>query len=78
MGNSKKDGEFYDHYKFLVKEQFRTMMPGRLLSFHCMNLPTSKTRDGFIGIRDFRGMLIKMYEDAGFIFHSEYVSGKIQ
>jgi hypothetical protein len=71
MGNSKKDGEFYDHYKFLVKEQFRTMMPGRLLSFHCMNLPTSKTRDGFIGIRDFRGMLIKMYEDAGFIFHSE-------
>jgi hypothetical protein len=36
-----------------------------------MNLPTSKVRDGYIGLRDFRGEIIKAYEDAGFIYHSE-------
>ena len=76
MGNSKTRSEFYEHYEFLVKEQFRTMMPGRLLSFHCMNLPTSLTHDGYIGIVDFRGELIKMYQDAGFIYHSEVVIWK--
>lgn len=71
MGNTKNRTEFYDHYQFLVKEQFRTLKPGRLLSFHCMNLPISKVNDGYIGIVDFRGLLIKMYQDAGFIYHSE-------
>jgi len=46
-------------------------MPGRLVSIHCMNLPTSKVRDGYIGLRDFRGEIIKAFEDAGFIYHSE-------
>jgi superfamily II DNA or RNA helicase len=71
MGNCKTHGEFYDHYKFLVKELYRVMKPGRLISFHCMNLPTSKAKDGVIGIRDFRGELIRLHEDAGFIYHSE-------
>lgn len=71
MGNCKNDDEFYTQFLFLVKELYRITMPGRLLSFHCMNLPTSKERDGFIGIRDFRGILIKMFQDAGFIYHSE-------
>lgn len=70
MGNSRK-GEFADHIKFLAAELFRTLKPGRLMSFHCMNLPYSKERDGFIGIRDFRGELIRMFEEYGFIFHSE-------
>lgn len=75
MGNS--DGEQFErHFKFLVPELFRVLMPGRLLSFHCMNLPTSKERDGFIGIRDFRGDLIRWFVDAGFIFHSEVVIWK--
>jgi len=71
MGNCKSRDEFYEHYKFLIKEQFRTLQSGRLLSFHCMNLPTSKVNDGYIGIIDFRGLLIKMYQEAGFIYHSE-------
>ena len=37
--------------------------------FHCMNLPTSKERDGFIGITDFRGDLIRIFRDAGWIYH---------
>lgn len=76
MGNSKSDDEFMEHYRFLVREQFRTLRPGRLCSFHCMNLPTSKAHNGYIGIKDFRGDLIRMYEDAGFIFHSEVVIWK--
>lgn len=71
MGNCKTDKEFYDNFRFLVKELYRVIIPGRLLSFHCMNLPTSKTREGYIGIKDFRGNLIKMFQEEGFIFHSE-------
>ena len=47
------------------------MMPGRLISIHCMNLPTSKQNDGFIGIRDFRGDIIRAMQQAGMIYHSE-------
>lgn len=71
MGNSKTDDEFYEHFSFLVKELYRVTMPGRLLSFHCMNLPTSKVRDGVIGIKDFRGLLIRIFTDAGWVYHSE-------
>lgn len=71
MGNCKGDKEFFEHLSFLVPKLFRVTMPGRCLSFHCMNLPTSKAKDGFIGIRDFRGHLIKAFEGAGWIFHSE-------
>lgn len=71
MGNSKGDEEFYNHFMFLVKEMFRVTMPGRLLSFHCMQIPLMKERDGVIGIKDFRGQLIKLFTDCGFIYHSE-------
>lgn len=71
MGNARNHDEFWEHYKFLIKESYRVMMPGRLVSIHCMNLPTSKVRDGHIGIRDFRGEIIRAYEDVGFIYHSE-------
>ena len=70
FGNSSR-ADFYHHFRFLVDEMFRITRPGRLLSFHCMNLPTSKVNDGYIGIRDFRGELIRMFQDAGWIYHSE-------
>lgn len=76
MGNCRTHSEFYAHFAFLVGELLRVIKPGRLLSFHCMNLPTSKARDGFIGISDFRGLLIKMFQDAGWIYHSEVVIWK--
>lgn len=76
MGNSKDSGEFWQQYLYLIKEQFRVMKPGRIVAIHCMNLPTSKQNDGFIGIRDFRGEIIKAYQAAGFIYHSEVVIWK--
>lgn len=71
MGNSKNDKEFYTHFDYLVKELYRVLMPGRLLSFHCMNIPLMKQKDGVIGLKDFRGDLIKLFTSEGFIFHSE-------
>lgn len=71
MGNCADDEEFQAHFAYLVRELYRVTKPGRLLSFHCMNLPTSKARDGYIGIRDFRGELIRAFADAGWIYHSE-------
>lgn len=71
LGNSKNKHEFYEHFEYIVKELYRVLMPGRLMAVHCMNLPTSKSRDGFIGIDDFRGDLIRLYESVGFIYHSE-------
>jgi DNA modification methylase len=71
MGNVRTHAEFYEHFKFLTSELYRILMPGRLMSVHCMNLPTSKERDGVIGISDFRGDLIRIFQDAGFIYHSE-------
>lgn len=71
MGNCKDDEEFAAQLKFLIAELFRVIKPGRNVSFHCMNLPTTKMRQGFIGLRDFRGALIRAFQDAGFIYHSE-------
>lgn len=62
---------FWEHYTFLIQELLRVTMPGRLCSVHVMQLPMSKIRHGHIGMRDFRGEVIRAYEDAGWIFHSE-------
>lgn len=71
MGNVVNESEFYMHFGYLIDEIYRVLVPGRLVSFHCMNLPATKGRDGHIGLKDFRGDLIRMFEDHGFIFASE-------
>lgn len=71
LSNCADDLTFWRHYGFVVEHLFRVTMPGRLASIHCMNLPTSKFRDGFIGLRDFRGEIIRLFEEAGFYYHSE-------
>lgn len=76
LGNCRTPAEFYEQFRFIGTELYRLLKPGRLMSFHCMNLPTSKERDGYIGIRDFRGELIKFFQDIGFIYHSEVVIWK--
>lgn len=70
MGNCKTDEQFYEHFKFLAKELYRVTMPGRLLSFHCMDLPMMKERDGAIGLKDFPAIVRQVFEDVGFIYHS--------
>lgn len=69
MGNS-TDEEFAEHYAYLVREKFRVTKPGRLTAVHCSDLPMTKWRDGAVGIKDFSGQIIKIHEDAGWIYHS--------
>ncbi len=69
MGNCKK-GEFDIHFKYLTSELYRVLMPGRLVSIHCMDMLATITKDGFIGIKDFSGSMIRLFETAGFIYHS--------
>lgn len=71
LGNCKTLNEFYTQFEYIVKELYRCLMPGRLMAVHCMNLPTTKGRDGFIGIQDFRGDLINLFQSVGFHYHSE-------
>lgn len=76
MGNTSSYDEFAMVFRFVVAELYRVIKPGRLVSFHCMQLPTSKSRDGFIGLRDFRGDLIRAFTEHGWIYHSEAVIWK--
>ena len=76
MGNCRDNDEFFEHFGFLIDELLRVMHPGRNVSFHCMLFPASKERDGFIGLKDFRGDLIRAFQAKGFIFHSETVIWK--
>jgi len=71
MGNCRDDAEFFAHFGHLIRELRRVMKPGRNVSFHCMLMPTSKERDGYIGLRDFRGDLIRAFQAEGFIYASE-------
>lgn len=76
MGNVRNDDEFFAHFDFLVEQLMRVMKPGRNVSFHCMLMPSSKERDGVIGLKDFRGDLIRAFQRHGFIYHSEVVIWK--
>ena len=71
LGNCEDDVDFFKHFSYLIPELLRVIKPGRLCSVHCMNLPTSKQNNGYIGIRDFRGGIIREFENAGWIYHSE-------
>ena len=71
MGNCRTHEEFFDHLDYLIAELRRVMMPGRDVSFHCMDMPASKERDGYIGLKDFPGDLIRAFQKHGFIFHSK-------
>lgn len=71
LGNSRNDDEFFTHFEFIVKEMYRILMPGRIMAVHCMQIPAMKERDGYIGIKDFRGDLIRLFQKCDFIFHGE-------
>ena len=72
LGNCKTTQEFYEHLGFIVEELYRVTKPGRISACHCMNIPAMKERDGYIGLKDFRGDLIRLFQSKGFIFHSEH------
>lgn len=70
MGNSSDYKQFLTQFGFLVNELYRVLQSGRNVAVHCMDLPIQKGKDGFIGLRDFSGLILKAFESAGFIYHS--------
>ena len=70
MGNSKDYNEFMYAFNFLVGELFRVIQSGRNIAVHCMDLPIQKGKEGYIGMRDFSGMIREAFERVGFIYHS--------
>jgi len=70
MGNSKDYNEFMVQFGFLVGELYRVLKQGRNVAVHCMDIPIQKGKEGFIGLRDFSGLILRCFEDAGFIYHS--------
>ena len=70
MGNSKDYKEFFQAFKYLVKELYRVLWGGRNIAVHCMDLPIQKGKEGYIGLRDFSGMILQAFQEVGFIYHS--------
>jgi DNA modification methylase len=71
LGNSASSGEFWTHFSWISDHLLRVLMPGRLAVVHVQQLPTTKTVEGVIGMRDFRGDTIRHFIDRGFIYHGE-------
>ena len=71
LGNSRNDEEFFTHFEFIVNELYRILKSGRIMAVHCMQIPAMKERDGYIGLKDFRGDLIRLFQKCGFIYHGE-------
>lgn len=76
MGNSASYEQFFEHFKFLAGELLRVTQLGRIVAVHCIDIPAMKERDGYIGLKDFPGDLIRCFKDAGFIYHSRHVIWK--
>jgi DNA modification methylase len=76
LGNCRTDEEFFEQFNFIAKELYRVLKPGRLMSVHCMDIPAMKERDGYIGLKDFPGDLIRLFQKCGFIYHSRTVIWK--
>ena len=70
LGNCISNDEFFNHFKFIAGDLYRVLMPGRLMSVHCMDLSIQKQKEGYVGLFDFPGYLIKMFQEIGFIYHS--------
>ena len=70
MGNCSSHDEFMEHYKFFSQNLYRAMKPGRIICVHCTDLPARKGKDGFIGLHDFSGDLIKAHTETGFVYHA--------
>ena len=76
MGNSKNDDDFYSHFEFLIPQLMRILLPGRLVSVHCSVTPLTIQHDGVIGLKDFPGMIVRLFQKFGFVFHSKFVIWK--
>jgi len=69
LGNSRNWDEFFLHYTYIIREVLRLTKPGRLTCVHTSDIPAMAQKDGYIGVRDFPGEVIRAYEREGWVFH---------
>jgi DNA modification methylase len=68
LGNCKGWDEFFRHYEFIISEVWRVTKAGRLSCVHTSDIPAMANRDGYIGLKDFPGEVIKWHQKNGWIF----------
>jgi len=76
LSNSRDRAEFFEHYRFIIREQLRVTKPGRLACVHVQQITLQKVLHGYVGLTDFRGQVIRAFEDEGWIFHGEVTIDK--
>ncbi len=76
LGNCRTYDEFFTHFAFIISELYRLIRPGRLCAVHCIDIPAMKERDGYIGLKDFPGDIIRAFLSVGFIYHSRTIIWK--
>lgn len=76
MGNCRSYDEFFKHFVFVVEQLVRIVKPGRVVAVHCIDIPAMKERDGYIGLKDFPGDIIRLFQSCGFIYHSRHTIWK--
>jgi len=70
MGNCGSHEEFMEHYAYFTEALYRVLKPGRIACVHCSDLPARKSKDGFIGLHDFGGDLVRAHQAAGWVYHA--------
>jgi DNA modification methylase len=70
MGNCGSHEEFMEHYAYFTEALYRVLKPGRIACVHCSDLPARKSKDGFIGLHDFGGDLVRAHQGAGWVYHA--------
>jgi len=68
LGNSRNSDQFFEHYRFIIGEVLRVTKPGRLTCVHTSDIPAMSNRDGYIGVKDFPGQVIRAYQEQGWTF----------
>jgi DNA modification methylase len=76
LGNSADEDEFFGHFRYIIGELYRVTKPGRNVCVHVQQIAAQKGKDGYIGIKDFRGDVIRAFQDAGFVLHGEVTVDK--
>ena len=70
MGNCGSHEEFMEHYAYFTEALYRVLKPGRIACVHCSDLPARKSKDGFIGLHDFSGDLVRAHQAAEWVYHA--------
>ncbi len=72
LGNSKTKQEFFEHFKYIIRELLRVTLPGRNVCCHVADIPLQKARVGYMGMDDFPGDCIRAFQDEGWIWYGRH------